>query len=150
MKGNHAMRKTICAALALLAISSPASAATTWADLAALPSWSRGVSATCTTGTESAPAAATDGIALNGFAGFSVTIETGGTMTAGGQLLAYMRNASSGNWVRAPDLDLVVQALANQSFGGFTVTADVGRVAYVPSGVGVASTIYIIGTAPRR
>src|SRR6185369_17507411 len=81
VKGAPHMNRFLALFLAA-ALAGPASAATTWAEITTLPSWSRGASATCTTGTESAPAAATDGIDLGGFAGFSVTIVAAGAMTA--------------------------------------------------------------------
>jgi hypothetical protein len=140
--------KKLFAVLALLAFT-PARSATTWAEITTLPSWARGASATCTTGTESAPAAATDGLDLGSFAGFTVVIEGSGAMTAGGSLLAYVRNPATGTWARAPDLDLTVAAIQYQAFAGFLVTADLGRVAFVPSGVGVSSVIYIVGTSSR-
>lgn len=119
-----------------------AQAATTWSSASS----GRTVIATCTTGTESAPTLATQGIELANVSGFAVHAETAGTMTAGGVLLAYLYNPQSSVWNRAPDLDLTVQALADQSFAGFQVTSYAGRLAYVPSGVGVAVTIYIVGT----
>jgi hypothetical protein len=140
--------KKLAVALLLSLFALHASAATTWSNGA----WLFGgpgstVIATCSTGTESAPTLATQGISLANLAGFVVHAETAGTMTAGGLLKAYLYNAETGSWISAPDLDLTVQALAKQSFSGFTVTAPAGRIAYVPSGVGVAVTIYIVGTA---
>jgi hypothetical protein len=103
--------------------------------------------ATCTAsnGTETAPTSTAAGLALVGIRGFTVHIETAGTMTAGGSLLAYLFNPESGHWVRAPDLDLTVTAVGSMSFAGFSVSGGTGRIQYVPSGVGLASTIYIIG-----
>jgi hypothetical protein len=117
----------------------------------ATTTWSNGSSArvsiaTCSTGSESAPTLATQGLELANVSGFTVHAETAGTMTAGGVLQAYLYNPESSSWIRSPDLDLVVQALAKQSFAGFQVTSYAGRLAFVPSGVGVAVTVYIVGT----
>jgi hypothetical protein len=118
----------------------------------ATTTWSRGARrytaiATCTTGTESAPSGTSSilGLELTGLEGFTVYAEAGGAMTAGGFLQAYLQNPASGNWVRAPDLDLTAQALSSQAFAGFTVNGGSGRIAYVPSGIGLAVTIYIVG-----
>lgn len=133
------------------ALAGSASAATTYTQDTTLPeNFVRVSKVVATTGTESAPAAATDGLNLYGITGFSVTIEAAGAMTAGGLLLAYVRHPVSGVWARAPDLDLVVSALTNQAFPGFVVTSDMGRVAFVPSGVGQGATIYVAGTTTRR
>lgn len=118
-----------------------AQATTTWAQ----GSDESRATATCSTGSESAPAGASAGLSLGYISGFTVHAETAGTMTAGGILQAYLYNPESASWVRAPDLDLVVQALAKQAFAGFQVTGRNGRIAFVPSGVGVAVTIYIVG-----
>lgn len=135
--------KKLCAVLLLSLIALQAEATTTWSN----GSSARVSIATCSTGTESAPTLATQGLELANVSGFSVHAETAGTMTAGGLLLAYVYNPEgSGSWNRAPDMDLTVQALAKQSFTGFQVTSYAGRIAYVPSGVGVAVTVYIVGT----
>lgn len=136
--------------LCAVALAAPAFAATTYTQDTTVPeNFVRVSKVVCTTGSESAPAAATDGLSLYGLTGFSVTIEAAGAMTAGGVLQAYVRHPVSGVWARAPDLDLVVAALTNQAFGGFTVVADMARIAFVPSGVGQGSTIYVSGTTKR-
>lgn len=123
-------------------------ASTTWSTTPT------GAKAVCTTGSESAPTLVTEGLRLDAsnsgvraVKSFTVHAETAGTMTAGGVLQAYLwnptGNSGNGQWNRAPDLDLTVSALASQAFPGFTVTSPVGRIAYVPSGVGLAVTIYI-------
>lgn len=135
--------KTLFAAVALL-LSLPAYATITWtsADNGLVSI------ASCTSTTESAPTLVTEGLSLAGVKGIVVVIETAGTLTAGGVLQAYIWNDSAGtpSWVRVPDHDLTVQALAKQAFSGFAVTSPRGRIAFIPSGVGLASTIYITAT----
>ena len=110
--------------------------------------------ATTTTGTEAAPTLSTQGFSLDGMAGFTVYLESvpngdGGVMNfSAGTLLGYAYNPASGNWTRSSDLDLVVPAgVPTASYKGFKVDDQRGRVAWVPSGVGVAVKVYIVGTA---
>lgn len=100
--------------------------------------------ATCTTGTEAAPTGTTAGIDLTGSKGFVVYAEAAAAMTAGGKLVAYLYNPVTARWTPAPDLDLTVAAIQYQAFAGFTTTSDFARIAYVPSGVGQAVTVYIM------
>lgn len=92
------------------------------------------------------------GFPLANFKGFSVTVRVtsnnpdAGVMTAG-YLRAYIYDIAAVKWSRAPDLDLTVAAgLTSQSFYGFTVTAGVGRIAYVPDSVTRPVSVYITGT----
>lgn len=85
------------------------------------------------------------GLDLANVSGFAVHAETAGTMTAGGVLKAYLWNAESKKWNSTPDLDLTVAALARQGFAGFKVEAPTARILFVPSGVGLAVTIYLNG-----
>lgn len=108
---------------------------------------------TCTTGTESTlTASSSEGMGLDGtffgklVSGIAVHAETAGTMTAGGSLQAYLQNPATGAWNRAPDLDLTTQALARQAWLGLKVVSSKGRIAYLPSGVGLAVTIYLVGS----
>jgi hypothetical protein len=137
--------KKLLAVLLVTVFALQASATTTWST----GSSARVSVATCSTGSESAPTLATHGLALGQVSSFTVVAETAGTMTAGGVLQAYYYNPESASWVRAPDMDLIVQALAKQAFPGFQVTSNVGRgerIAFIPSGVGVAVTVYIVGS----
>jgi len=139
------MKRLLSVALALLSLSLPAGATETW---------SRGARRytainTCTTGTESAPSGlglptAPVGLELTGLEGFNVYVEAGGTMSTG-TFQAYLLNPATGNWLRAPALDLTAQALTAQAFSGFSVFGGTGRIAYVPNGIGQAVTIYIVG-----
>jgi hypothetical protein len=134
----------------LVVLPSLALATTTWTVDATVPANQATVAkAVCTTGSESAPASATDGLDLWALRGFTVHAEAAGAMTAGGKLLAYSWNPVTARWNAIPDLDLTVAAVQYQSFAGFSVAADIGRVAYVPSGVGQAVNIYIVA-APRK
>ena len=105
------------------------------------------VVATCTTGTESAPTLATEGLKLQNLTGIVAFASAASAMTAGGQLQAYVYNLASGSWVRAPDLDLTVQALTGQAWPGFVVTVPTGRIDYRPSGTGQATTIVLQGAS---
>jgi hypothetical protein len=146
MKKQLIFALTVIILLAALAPARSARATTTWAEIPGLASNARGVSATCTTGSEAAPSAATAGIALRGAKGLSVTVKTasGGNMTAGGKLLAYALNPATSTWGRIADgsLDFTVSAIPEQPFTGLTVTADIGSVAWVPDSVGTAVTVY--------
>jgi hypothetical protein len=138
----------LSAALLALALAVPSYATETWAK-GARGAFSAVATCTTGTGTEAAPTTSTSaGLSLAGIHGFTVHIETSGTMTAGGKLLAYLFNPETGNWTPVSDgsLDLTVSAVASQSFSGFAVYGGGGRIAYVPSGVGVASHIYIVGS----
>jgi len=107
--------------------------------------------AACATGSEPAPLLATDGLSLGNLkGGFSVIVESDdGTtnLTAGGKLLAYAYHPLTG-WVRVPDLDLTVKdATTARSWSGFQVVAPIGRIAFVPNGLGAATAVnvYITG-----
>lgn len=134
------MTKLLMAALLALA-ALPAAASCTWTYSG------HTAVGTCTTGTEST-LAASDGLPLvdwRAFSGVSVYAETAGTMTAS-VLQAWAQNPVTGAWMRVPDLDLTVQALAKQGWFGLSVPSPTGRIAWLPSGTGLATTIYIIGS----
>lgn len=143
------MRARLLAAIAVCAVlSSSAGATTTWSQETAFPLVSKLVA---TTGTETGnlPTASTAGLSLSEVRGFTVHVEAAAAMTAGGTLLAYMWNPVTERWNRVADgsLDLVVSAVQYQTFSGFEVTGNSPqRIAYVPSGIGQASTIWIFGS----
>jgi hypothetical protein len=87
------------------------------------------------------------GLDLFGLKGFAIHAQTAGgaAMTAGGKLKAYIYNPFLGRYAETPDLDLTVAALPYQGFTGFTVPADWGYIAYVPSGTGQAGSIFLVG-----
>jgi hypothetical protein len=125
--------------------------ATTWTQDATVPSTQAAVAkAVCTTGTEAAPTLVTEGLDLWSLTGFVVHAEAAAAMTAGGLLKAYVWNPVTARWNPVPDLDLTVAALQYQAFAGFAVSSGIGRIAYVPSGVGQAVTLYIVGTPQRK
>ena len=102
-------------------------------------------------GTEVCPTSGTDGISLVGMKGFSVHVYGlladggyGATLSVG-SLLACLYDPATGRWARAPDLDLTTAAIDSQGFAGFIVTSNRGRIAYVPSGVGVPVRIQMNG-----
>ena len=137
-----------------LLVAATAMATTTWTSKTGgdFPS----STAVTTTGTEAAPTATTDGFSLDGLAGFTVHLESvpngdGGVLNfSAGTLLGYLYNPVSGAWNRASELDLTVAAGApTAAYTGFTVSNPNGRVAWVPSGVGVAVRVYIEGTRSR-
>jgi hypothetical protein len=124
--------------------------ATTWTQDATLSTYQAAVAkAVCTTGTEADPTLVTEGLDLWSLTGFAVHAEAAAAMTVDGLLKAYAWNPVSARWNPVPDLDLTVAALQYQAFPGFEVTSGIGRIAYVPSGVGQAVTLYLVGT-PRR
>lgn len=106
--------------------------------------------AICTTGTEANALSATDGLPLYGITGFTVYAKSGSAFTAGGRLLAYMRNPVDGVWSYVADgsMDLVLAAVTSQAFAGFIVVdGHHDRIAYLPSGAGGSNpiTIDIVG-----
>jgi hypothetical protein len=126
-----------------------------------------------TTGSESAPvdAITTAGLDLNSVESMTVCVESTAMVDAGtvdggcspdggdgctnpqvdggygaftaGKLLAYLYNPQSTRWSRAADLDLTVPAANGQCFSGFYVLHKRGRIAYVPSGLGLANRVYL-------
>lgn len=137
--------------LLAVAFALPVPAATTWTTNTSQTTDLVRVSVgTFTTGTEAAPTAGVGtapnqkGLDLFGIEGGTVIIETAGTMTAGGVLKAYIYNPITTNWIPMPDMDITVPAAASHS-ASFFVWGDWSRIAFVPSGVGLASTIYISG-----
>jgi hypothetical protein len=101
----------------------------------------------CTSGTETgAPSGAAAGINLVGMSGLSVHVEAAGAMTAG-SLQTWLYNPQTGNWNRADAnsmLDLSVTAgLTTAAFAGLSVDAGDTRIAFQPSGIGQACTVYL-------
>lgn len=139
------MKKLIAVAVAFLL---PVAASAAPATYTATDS---GLKAVCAATTCDAPTVVTEGLALQGgpsICGVSVMVETAGTMTAGGKLLAYMWNPESGDankWLPVPDLDQTVAALAKQGFPALYVPVATkgSRLTFIASGVGLANTIFI-------
>jgi hypothetical protein len=109
--------------------------------------------ATCTTGTETIPTLATEGLpVLNCFRGLSVFIAADATRTLSGTgtLKVYMYDAGAAAWGEAPDLAMsaTVSGARYHAFPGlfFTASRISGRIAVLPSGVGVSAggvTVYL-------
>jgi hypothetical protein len=139
----------------VLLLSAPAALATcTWSSTG-----NSSAKIVCTSGNESAPTLATEGlsltaggIALKGL-GLTAEADTGQTFTAtpSGTLQAYLYDDVAAAWVRVPDLDVSVTAtsLRRQGWQGFTVLAARGRIAFVPVSVTLSSggiTLYLNGS----
>lgn len=126
------------------------------------------VKAVCTTGTESAPTtSATDGLDLArgsdgsghpvGWYEVRVFPTGAGTALTVGTLDAYVYDTVYAKWMRLYNADgtgvslVVVTGLGNDVGVAFVAQEAHGmeRVTYVPTGLGVACTIEILGT-PRR
>ncbi len=116
--------------------------------------------AVCTTGNESAPSAATEGLALystqtfSRLKGFSVSAaaDSGQTLSGSGSLQAYIYDDQAAAWVRVPDLDLSVTVSGGryQGWMGYEVMAGRvnARIAFVPVSVGLSAggiTIFLNG-----
>ena len=149
--------KRILSAVLALAVSLPAWATTTWSQptpITAYQSRVRIALAICTTGSEAAPTntvTSSEGLPLVDVGAFTVMIETSGN-TSAGSLYAYLHNPATGNWIRAPDLDVTVPAgVTSYAWPGFTVNAPVGRIAYVPQGLGsITVNVYVNASSFRR
>lgn len=154
---------TFAFALAVAVIATRSDATTTWSQVTTTQH--RVNKATCTTGTETGPTSASDGVSMVGQRGFSVSVhvnpgpgsgvcdagncqygpDAAANMTAGGTLQAWVYNAVPGAWARDPSLDLTISPAATKmAFTGFSVPAPVGRIAYVPSGIGQPVDVYIV------
>ena len=102
---------------------------------------------TFTTGTELDPTTdGTQGLRLDGVAGFSIMVSSTGNMTSGGVFKAFLWNNNTLKWVRVWDgtLDLITAPTDKQAWAGLTVSAGQGRIMYVPYGVGVASSLRLV------
>lgn len=95
--------------------------------------------------TRADPTAATEGTPLADVRGFRVAVyaNAGQTLT-GGKLLAWLYDDGIDQWMRNPDLDLVISTTLGkraQLFTDFIVDARIGghRVLYAASGVTVSA-----------
>jgi hypothetical protein len=118
-----------------------------WTEDATIPEKARAVKAVCTTGTEAAPAQnASSGLLMRGILGFTVFLESTAAAFTAATLECYVQNPVNGKWDRRPEWDESV--LANTSHA-FSRTVDertnVGRVVFVPNGLGQANEIHIVG-----
>lgn len=92
--------------------------------------------------TGSAPASATDGIALRGIVGYrlSVCATSTNTLSGAGTVLAYVYVPTQGAWARNPSLDFTMSAssVKCQLFPDIISYIHWGQLKYVPSGVTVS------------
>ena len=122
-----------------------------WANPAAIAAYKDKVNVikgAASTGTEANALGAADGLDLRNFDAVEVAVEAGGAMTAG-NLQAYVMNPATGQWNRAPGLDLAVAAANSQAYPAVQLQGLQGRLAYLPNGLGIASNVYM-GGIPRR
>jgi hypothetical protein len=125
-----------------------------------LPTLVLGSSSVCTTASEAAPSVITEGADIAALSGGYLVIasaDAGQTFSAtpAGSLLAYLWDDTVSAWVRAPDYDLPMSVASQrrQSWAPFGNLNPRGRIAFVPSSVGVTSggvTVEVVGTAWRR
>lgn len=95
--------------------------------------------------TESAPSAATDGIALVGADSLRVSVgaPAAQTFTGTGTWLAYVYSPNLAAWQRAPEYDIDMAdatglSLSSMAFAPLAVTHRAGRFALIPSSIGVS------------
>lgn len=109
--------------------------------------------ATCTTGTESAPATAdaASGLSLRGVGTVHVHAESAAAeFTAGGTLDVYLQNPKTLRWNKRTDLVMTIEALTGQAFEIGAVEIRGGcRIAVVPTGLGQACVITLLGALVR-
>jgi hypothetical protein len=106
---------------------------------------------TATNGTEAAPEKdAVVGINLCGpegaIGGITVHVECASNMTANAFVDIYVQNPRTGNWNLCNDIVLKTGAQKTQAFPGFDIKSPRSRLAAVPRGLGVASTIDLVAT----
>jgi hypothetical protein len=145
--------------LAVLMLPMVAGASTTYSRIA-LADGSlrpRSVKAVATTGSESAPSAATDGMDLTMVGAVDVVVcaDSGQTVTSGGTLQVWFYDVDTGLWALS-DYNLSVPTgkrcattVGPSSGKGIPIIAKRGRIAVVPSGVTVSSgsvTIFHLAT----
>jgi hypothetical protein len=112
--------------------------------------------ATCTTGSESAPTLVTDGLSLEGVESLSIHVESTAAAFSAGTLQAYLWNPNgytdgSGQWNRCSALDFTVTAgLSGQAFAGLKVDGPMGRIDFRPNNLGQACKVFINTTSPRK
>lgn len=101
-------------------------------------------------GSESAPSGTSAlGVRLEGVRGYSVMVKSATNMTQNGVFQAYLYNTQTNEWVRVTSgaLDFTVTSAAtSQAWLSSQVFAGDTYITWRPSGVGVASTMYVIVT----
>lgn len=142
-------------ALVLLVPSLAFAAAGTWAPIAGL---SRSTSFLCTQAgvTCDAPTTSANGTNLANVSAVAVTVcaASGQTLSGGGSLQAYLYDATTQVWARAPDLDLstTVASVRCLTFPAMYVPGSAGRIAWVTNAVTASTnnvTVYIKAFGPQ-
>lgn len=133
--------------VAVVAIALVSMGAVTWDGYRSSDSTSIAV---FTTGTESAPpdSSVAQGLDLSTIIGFTVHVEAAGALSAS-TADAYLYNTTSSQWNPAPALNFIIAGGANsEASAGYTVTRPPKgtRIAFIPNGLGIGSTIKIVGT----
>jgi hypothetical protein len=140
------MKKILAATL--IAIPLLALAGATWTTDTTLKAGAlRTRKATTVTGTETKPTSATAGIDLTGLAMVDGYVEFASTYapSSGAKLSAYVRNPITGTWTTDSTLDYVLNATTVAQSFKMDVTVDAGNIAFEPTGVPSATTVYLIG-----
>lgn len=107
---------------------------------------------TCTTDTEAAPTLVTEGFPLRStnprveIKSFTVHVEADSGNFTGGTYDGYVWNVLTLKWNLNPDLVINVTAGVPRQAKAYTVSGPVGRVAWVPTGVGQASKVWIVAS----
>jgi hypothetical protein len=117
----------------------------------------RSVKAVATTGSESAPSAATEGMDLTTVGAVDVIVcaDSGQTITAGGTIQVWFYDVDVGLWalsdysLSVPTTKRCATTLGPSAGKGIPIIAKRGRIALVPSGMTVSSgglTLYHLAT----
>jgi hypothetical protein len=144
------MKKILAVLAVALAVALPifALAGATWTTDTTLKSGSlRTRKATTVTGTETKPTSATAGLDLIGLAAVDGYVEFASTYapSAGAQFVAHVKNPITGTWTTDSTLDYVLNATTVAQAFNMTVSVDAGNIAFEPTGVPSATTVYLIG-----
>lgn len=125
----------------------------TWSAVDLSSYSARAAKAVCTTGTEAGPAAndVASGLELRGLSSGGVGVHVESTPDAAftaGTLDVYLYNPATGNWNLAPDLQITVPAGSHRfAAAGLPVSAGVGRIAVVPTGLGQPCEVHVNAAA---
>lgn len=105
---------------------------------------------TCSLDTEAAPTLVTEGFPLRTgtvfIHSFTVHVEAASGNFTGGTYDGYVWNVLTLKWNLNPDLKINVTAGVPRQAKSYTVVGAVGRVAFVPNGVGQASKVWIVAS----
>ena len=141
------LRALLIPLIALAAVAAPVTAEAACTYTASTYS----LETTCTLATEAAPTLVTEGfplrtvtsVGLIEIKAFTVHAEASAGNFTGGTYDGYVWNILTDKWNLNPDLTMTVTAGVPRQAKSFTVSSSVGRVAFVPTGVGQASKVWI-------